>query len=105
MAESKIYVPKSSAKQVNFRDGGSLLKLSFKADEMIAFLQQHRNEKGYVNLCVTERKTPSQYGDTHCCWLDQWKPTRGPDSDTPATERRQAREQASQPQPEDDTPY
>lgn len=93
MPEKKTYVPKSSAKIVTFRDGGSLMKLSFQVDALIEFLKQHRNERGYINLNVTERKTPSQYGETHSVWLDTWKPRQGPDSDTPATERQQAREE------------
>ena len=97
MPEPKIYVPKSSAKEIQFRDGGSLIKLAFQVDALIEFLQRHRNEKGFVNINCTKRMKPGTYGDTHCLWLDTWKPTRGPDSDTPATERRQAREEASQP--------
>jgi hypothetical protein len=73
--QAKVYVPKSSAKEVTFRDGGSMLKLSFKVDEFIAFLQQNKNEKGYINLVCSKRREVGQYGDTHSLVLDTWKPS------------------------------
>lgn len=72
---TKIYVPKSSAKQVDFRNGNSILKLSFKVEEFVAFLQQNANARGYVNLGVSKRKEVGKFGDTHCIWLDTWQPT------------------------------
>lgn len=69
--DPKIYVPKCSAKQV---PNTTILKLSFKAKELRDFLNEHVNEKGYVNLCVTPRREVGQFGDTHCVWLDTWKP-------------------------------
>jgi len=74
MSEAKVYVPKSSAKEVQFKDGGSLIRLSFKADELIAFVQEHVNERGYINLTLSKRREVSQYGETHSLMLDQWKP-------------------------------
>jgi hypothetical protein len=74
MSEPKTYVPKSSVKERQFPSGGSVLKLSFHASTLIAFVRQHANAKGYINLGVSERKQPGQYGDTHCVWLDTWEP-------------------------------
>ena len=74
MAETKTYVPKCSAKEITFQDGGSLLKLSFNAASLLEFVRNHSNEKGYLNLLVSARKTPGQYGDTHSVYLDTWKP-------------------------------
>lgn len=70
MNEPKVYVPKSSAKQVSER----LLKISFKAAEFRDFMNQHINDKGYIKLCISPRRETGQYGDTHCIWLDTWKP-------------------------------
>lgn len=78
MQESKVYVPKSSARKIEFKNGGSMLKLGFHAETLIEFLRTNCNDRGYVNLCVTERRQPSEKGDTHCIWLDQWKPGEGP---------------------------
>lgn len=76
--EQKIYVPKSSAKEIHFeRSGKTILKLNFKVQDLIAFLGQHKNEKGYITFGVSPRREVSQYGDTHCVWLDTWKPTQG----------------------------
>ena len=75
MAEPKIYVPKSSAKEVQFQDGGSIIKLSFNAAVLAQFARDHANEKGYLNLTLAKRREPGQYGDTHSICLDTWKPT------------------------------
>ena len=74
MAETKTYVPKSSAKEVTFQDGGSLIRLSFKAAELVEFINQHANAKGYINLTVAKRREVGQYGDTHSVCLDTWQP-------------------------------
>ena len=46
---NKTYAP-ISIKEHEFKDGGSVLKVSFRADKLIAFANQHVNAKGYVNL-------------------------------------------------------
>lgn len=75
MAEqkTKTYVPKSSAKlrKVSF---GDVISLSFKSEDLIAFAKAHANDKGYLNLEILPRKTPSDYGDTHSVSLNDWKP-------------------------------
>ena len=75
--EKKTYVPMSSAKQITFKDGGSLLRLGFKADELIAFVQMHQNERGWINFTVTERRQPGERGDTHSVALDTYQPKSG----------------------------
>ena len=74
MSEQKTYIPKSSAKEVQFRNGGSILKVGLHVESMIAFLQTHRNEQGYVNIGISRRREVGSHGDTHCVWLDTWKP-------------------------------
>jgi hypothetical protein len=74
MSEQKTYIPKSSAKEVQFRNGGSILKVGLHVESMIAFLQTHLNEAGYVNLGISRRREVGSHGDTHCVWLDTWKP-------------------------------
>ena len=74
MSEQKTYVPKSSAKEVQFKNGGSILKVGLHVESMIAFLQAHRNESGYVNLGISRRREVGSHGDTHCVWPDTWKP-------------------------------
>jgi len=80
----KVYVPKSSAKEVSGQYG-KFIKLSFKADDLRAFLDQHTNEKGYLNLTISQRKEDGKFGDTHSVCLDTWKPT-GRQADAPSAE-------------------
>ena len=76
MAE-KIYVPGSSVKTHVFSDGGKVLNLSFKVAELRAFMDQHANDGGYLNLQLQERKNgPSEYGHTHSVSLNTWTPKK-----------------------------
>ena len=59
MADDKIYAP-MSAKEKKFNDGGSALNLSAKADKLIAWINEHANEKGYINLVVSPRREVGQ---------------------------------------------
>lgn len=72
--EPKTYVPGSSARLKTFSNGKSILKLGFHAEKLIAFIREHTNERGYVNLGISERRQVSEHKDTHCVWLDTWKP-------------------------------
>lgn len=69
----KIFL-KCSAKEKTFHNGGAIINIGVKADDLIAFAQQHANERGYVNLVVQARRTPGQYGDTHSVTLDTYVP-------------------------------
>jgi hypothetical protein len=76
MNEKKIYVPKSSAK-ARQTPIGEVIRLSFKVDDLVAFVQQHVNEKGYINFEVQKRREVGTYGDTHALTLDTWQPKSG----------------------------
>lgn len=69
----KTYL-KGSAKERQFGNGGSVINIGVKAEDLIAFAKAHANERGWVNLTVAQRKTPSQYGDTHSVYLDDYTP-------------------------------
>lgn len=71
--EKKIYAP-VSAKLNTFASGHSILKIGINVEKFKAFLEQHKNERGYVNLGISERRSESSYGETHTVWLDTWKP-------------------------------
>ena len=73
MATTKIYAP-MKAVEYKFDAGGSVLRLSAKVEKLIAFINANANEAGYINLTVSRRKEPGQYGDTHTVSLDTWKP-------------------------------
>lgn len=75
----KVFVSGLWIRKLQFADGGSILKLNVKADRLIAWLNQHANEKGYVNIVVQEKRTPDEYG-THSAHLDTWRPKAGGDA-------------------------
>ena len=58
------------------RDGkyGRFIALGVKADDLIAFVNEHTNDRGYINLTISERKEVGQYGDTHSVALDTYEP-------------------------------
>ena len=49
MAEPKTYLPKSYVKTIKTQFG-EILKLDVDAEALIAFAQQHKNERGYLKL-------------------------------------------------------
>lgn len=75
MAE-KIYLGKCSAKEIDTQYG-PMLKLGLHVDTLIEFAKKHCNSKGYINLNISRRREPSQYGDTHSVALDTWEPRGG----------------------------
>ena len=100
------YVPGSSAKsrETNF---GEVIKLSFKAAELGKFVNEHKNEKGYINLEIAPRKEVGQYGDTHSVKLDNWTPKEGA-AEKPAakaTAKPKAKPTASDAAAADDIPF
>jgi hypothetical protein len=104
--EVKTYINAISAKQVTFDSGKSILKLNIHVGRFVEQLAQYANEKGYVNLGVSERKEKGKFGETHSVWLDTWKPTHradaapaAPKSDPPPWGA------ATQAQPEDQLPF
>ena len=72
----KVYAP-VSAKQVTFQSTGrSILKLGINVAKFTAWLEQHKNAKGYVNLCISERRSTGTYGETHAVFLDLFNPSK-----------------------------
>ena len=81
----KIYI--GGAKEKVWEDGNSSYSISF-GEKDLALLLANKNEKGYVNLKMTKRREPSQYGQTHSIVVDDWKPngqtTQAQNNYTPA---------------------
>ena len=74
MAE-KQYL-RCSAKEKTFRNGNAIINLGVKVEDLIAFAKAHANDRGYLNLVVSPRRSPGQYGDTHSVYLDDYVPSR-----------------------------
>lgn len=66
---SKTYIDGASCKAINGQYG-EFFNMSFNIEK----LSQYANEKGYVNITMSKRKEPGQYGDTHYFTLNDWKP-------------------------------
>ena len=66
---AKTYIEWTSCKAVNGQFG-EFFNMSFNIEK----LQQYANEKGYVNVTMSKRKEPGQYGDTHYFTLNEWNP-------------------------------
>lgn len=71
----KVFL-KCSAKEKTFDNGGSVINLGIKVEDLAAFVKQHKNERGYVNLVIQKRREVGQYGDTHSVCLDTFTPSR-----------------------------
>ena len=77
MAEETIYINKCSIKEKTFDNGGSVLNCSFHIDELII----HKNENGWVNLTICERREVSDKGHTHYAKLNNYTPPTDDSSD------------------------
>jgi outer membrane protein assembly factor BamA len=66
----KIYCGNAKAIETKY---GEIMKVSFSRSD-IEKLNQNLNEKGYVNLNITERREADKYGNTHSVVIDTWKP-------------------------------
>lgn len=49
-------------------------KISVNVDKFIEELKSHKNEAGYCNIVVKDRKAPDKYGNNIYLMLDTWKP-------------------------------
>lgn len=69
--------------QLKKEGAGSIIKLDFKVDEFIKFLQANKNEKGYCKVDVFKNKPESTSKNTHYGVLNIWKP----ESPNPVTQK------------------
>ena len=70
----KNYINGIIIKEKVFDNGGSILKISIKAEQ---FQDEVNNiiEKGWANLIIAKRKQKSETGITHYYYEDDFKPT------------------------------
>lgn len=67
----RIYAPVSvKAKEGQF---GPFFSIGGKAEKLIEFIKANTKENGFIDLTMSERREPSQYGDTHSLFVDDWK--------------------------------
>lgn len=96
--QDKIYVDGVWIKEFTFPStGNTILKVGVKADELIAFLNKHKDDGGYVNLGISRRQKPSDKGITHTVWLDTWKPDKKREAASTEPKRAQHHDEEEQP--------
>ena len=66
----KTYINKCWIREKKFDSGGSVLNCGFYVDE----LKEHADDNGWVNIAISERRTPNEKGYTHYAYKDEWKP-------------------------------
>lgn len=71
-AKKKNYV-KGSAKEHVFENGGSILHVDLKVDDL---KRLPINEAGYVKLNISKLPNPDNYGNTHSIYENDWKPAK-----------------------------
>lgn len=69
----KVFL-KCSAKAKHFANGGSVINVGVKVEDLAEFCRKHKNERGYLNLVIQERREVGQFGDTHSIVLDTYQP-------------------------------
>jgi len=74
MATEKTYINGIFLKRKEFQNGGDLINVSIKIDDFIAELQKHRNEKGYCNVVIQNRKEADKNGNNMYVILDTFVP-------------------------------
>ena len=72
MAEEKIYC--GTGKEVNFDNGGSIIRVSFSPADLEKINLSARSNKGWANINVSKRREVSDKGLTHYVTLNTWRP-------------------------------
>lgn len=88
---AKTYIDGTSCKAISGQFG-EFYNMSFNLEK----LQQYANEKGYVNMTMSQRREPGQYGDTHYFTLNDWKPD-GDDNDEGSQQNTASKSSAANP--------
>jgi hypothetical protein len=71
----KVYLNGLIIKGRENQFGEEELKVSVKVEDLVKELQQHKDERGWVNLEIRKKKQPSDKGVSHYTVLDTWKPS------------------------------
>jgi len=99
-AKPKKNYAKSSAKEITFSDGSSIINVDLKINGTIAGSQRdiQPNEAGYAKLTLRKLDQPDQYGNTHQVVENTY-------SSTKASPAAVAAKTKLTPMPEDEFPF
>ncbi len=70
--KKKNYIS-GGAKKVTFGDGGSIINLDLKLEDLNSLPV---SEKGYIRIVVAERSTVDQYGNSHYVYENTFVPDK-----------------------------
>jgi hypothetical protein len=59
-------------------------RISINVEKFIEELKKYKNEAGYCNINVNDRKSPDKYGNNVYVTLDTWKPDASKKTSQPA---------------------
>jgi len=63
-------------KEKVFDSGGAILKIGVLMDSLVKSLNKiKKNEKGFADLVISRRREVGKNGETHTCYVDDWKPS------------------------------
>jgi hypothetical protein len=93
---AKTYIDGTSCKAISGQFGEF-----FNISVNIEKLQAYANEKGYVNMTMSKRREPGQYGDTHYFTLNEYNPENNNSNNNPSTSKESTSEDISV----DDLPF
>jgi hypothetical protein len=59
-------------------------RISINVEKFVAELMKYKNEAGYCNININDRKSPDKYGNNVYVTLDTWKPDASKKTSQPA---------------------
>ncbi len=76
MAEQKekVFINGIFIREYKFENGGSVLNVSCRVQDVIEELKKYEKPSGYVNLKIQEKRNPEEGGTTHYVELDTFEP-------------------------------
>ena len=78
---TKNYIS-GGAKEVRFNDGGTIINLDLKLEDLNSLPV---SDKGYIRIVVAQRSTVDQYGNTHYVYENTFVPDKSKGK-TPASQ-------------------
>jgi len=73
--EDKIFISGMFIKEKEFDNGGSVLNVGIKLDELMSNLSKHKKPNGYVNITISKTRNPKEDAQTtHYATLNTFEP-------------------------------
>lgn len=105
MSEQKTYLDGFIIKEKTFNNGNTILNVAINAEQLVRFVNEHADERGWLRIGISKRLKPSEKGVTHCAWLDTWKPNQDRNPPPARTHEQQPQNYQQQPTSTDNLPF